>query len=131
MSSFIGVAPIDNPKIAVLVIVDEPNPSDGGYYGNLVAKPAAGEVIKETLKYLNIKPTEAAKGETAKEVIVPDLGNKSIENAGEIISEEGLDYEMDAYSVEANQVIKDQFPKPGTKVKRGSIIELYLDKKSE
>lgn len=131
VSSFVGVAPIENPKIAVLVIVDEPDPAKGGYYGNLVARPAAGELMKETLEYLNIKPTETSvEGET-KEVIVPDVRKKSMEKAGEIILEEGLDYEMDAYSVEAKDVIKDQFPTPGTKVKRGSVIELYLDNKNE
>lgn len=131
VSSFIGVAPINNPKIAVLVIVDEPNPESGGYYGNLVAKPAAGELIKETLEYLNIEPTEVPEGEESREVIVPDLRKKTMESAGEMILKEGLDYEIDVYSVEAKDIIKDQFPSPGTKVRRGSVIELYLDKKSE
>lgn len=131
VSSFIGVAPINDPKIAVLVIVDEPDPTRGGYYGNLVAKPVAGELIKETLEYLNIKPTEVKEGKESREVIVPDVRKKSMEKAGEIILQEGLDYEMDAYYVENDDIVKDQFPTPGTKVKRGSVIELYLDKKSE
>lgn len=131
VSSFIGVAPINDPRIAVLVVVDEPDPGRGGYYGNLVAKPVAGDLMKETLEYLNIKPTENKEGEPSKEVIVPDVRKKSMEKAGQIILEEGLDYDMDVYAVETNDIIKDQFPTPGTKVKRGSIIELYLDKKSE
>ena len=131
VSSFVGVAPIDDPEIAVLVVVDEPDPGRGGYYGNLVARPAAGELMKETLEYLNIEPTETENGEESKDVIVPDVRKKTIEKAGEIILNEGLEYDMDVYSVEAEDLIKDQFPTPGTKVKRGSIIELYLDKKSE
>ena len=131
VSSFIGAAPINDPRIAVLVVVDEPDPTRGGYYGNLVAKPVAGELIKETLEYLNIKPTEIKEGEESREVIVPDVRKKSMEKAGEILLQEGLDYEMDAYYVENNDIVKDQFPTPGTKVKRGSVIEIYLDKKSE
>ncbi len=131
VGSFIGVAPIDDPEIAVLVVVDEPDPDEGGYYGNLVAKPAAGELMKETLEYLEIAHTETKDDEESKEVIVPDVKNETIKKAGEIILDEGLEYEMDVYSVEEDDKIKEQFPAPGTKVKRGSIIELYLDKKSE
>lgn len=131
VSSFMGVAPMNDPKIAVLVVVDEPDPTRGGYYGNLVAKPVAGELIKETLEYLNIKPTEVKEGGESREVIVPDVRKKTMEKAGEIILEEGLDYEMDAYYVENDDIVRDQFPTPGTKVKRGSVIELYLDRKNE
>lgn len=131
VSSFIGVAPIDDPKIAVLVVVDEPDLGEGGYYGNLVAKPAAGEVIKDTLKYLNIKPTDIAEGEKTEEVIVPDVVGMGIEQAGETILESGLDYDMDAYYVDNKETIKGQFPTAGTKLKRGSIIEIYLESKTK
>lgn len=131
VASFIGVAPIDDPKIAVLVVVDEPSLEKGGYYGGSVAKPVAGELIKQTLDYLDIKPSETAEGEETKDVIVPDLRNKNIKDAADIVSNEGLDYEVDVYSVEADDIIKDQYPSPGTKVKAGSVIELYLNKKSE
>ena len=54
-----------------------------------------------------------------------------MEKAGEIILKECLEYEMDVYSVEATDTIKDQFPTPGTKVKRGSTIEIYVDNKEK
>ncbi len=131
VASFIGVAPIDDPRIAVLVVVDEPDLGEGGYYGNLVAKPPAGEVIKETLKYLNIKPTETSEADQAEEVIVPDVVGQVMEQAGTSIVEVGLDYDMDAYYVDTKQTIKGQYPSAGTKVKRGSIIELYLEDKNK
>ena len=131
VASFVGVAPIDDPKIAVLVVVDEPTSEDNSYYGGSVAKPVAGELIKETLEYLKIEPTEVLEGEEAEDVLVPDLRNQNIKNAGDIISDEGLDYEIDVYSVKGNEIIKDQYPSPGTKVKVGSVIELYLNKKNE
>ncbi|AFS78307.1 sporulation specific penicillin-binding protein [Gottschalkia acidurici 9a] len=127
ISSFVGVAPIEDPQIAVLVVVDEPDSAKGGYYGNLVAKPPAGELIKETLEYLNIKPTQTSGQEKPKEVIVPDVRNKTVEEAGKIILEEGLDYEMDAYYVETKDKIREQFPSPGTKVNRGSTVEIYIN----
>lgn len=55
IASFVGIAPINNPKITVLVIVDEPN-NEKDIYGGKVAAPIAGNVIEKTLKYLDIEP---------------------------------------------------------------------------
>jgi stage V sporulation protein D (sporulation-specific penicillin-binding protein) len=48
-ASFAGFAPVENPKIAVLVIVK--NPTQGGYMGGEVAAPIAQEILKDTLSY--------------------------------------------------------------------------------
>jgi hypothetical protein len=52
LSSFVGLAPIDEPRIAVLVLVDEP--SEGHYYGAVVAGPAWAEITSETIRYLGL-----------------------------------------------------------------------------
>ncbi|MBL9016504.1 MAG: PASTA domain-containing protein [Myxococcales bacterium] len=52
LSSFAGLAPIDNPKLAIVVMVDEP--SGGDYYGGKVAGPVFGTVASETLRYLGV-----------------------------------------------------------------------------
>lgn len=54
VASFVGFAPAQQPALAVLVIVDEPQ---GTYYGGLVAAPAFKKIIKESLSYLNIAPS--------------------------------------------------------------------------
>ncbi len=51
-ASFIGFAPADDPKIAAVVVYDEPHPS---HFGGTVAAPVFKEVIKDVLKYLEIK----------------------------------------------------------------------------
>ncbi|MBS4534587.1 stage V sporulation protein D [Clostridium sp. D2Q-14] len=61
VSSFIGVAPIDDPKVVVLTIIDEPNPKKT-YYGSTIAAPVAKNVIEDTLTYLNV-PREEEKDE--------------------------------------------------------------------
>jgi type I restriction enzyme R subunit len=50
----VGCAPADDPKIAVLIVIDEPQ----GYVhgGGAIAAPVAGAVIEQTLKYMNIDP---------------------------------------------------------------------------
>lgn len=53
IASFIGFAPADDPKIAVVVMLDEPRPF---YYGGVVAAPVFKRVTQDVLRYLEIKP---------------------------------------------------------------------------
>lgn len=62
IGSFVGFVPGDNPKLAILVIIDEPQ---GGHYGSVVAAPTFREVAKCSLAYLGIPPTQVAHGEPA------------------------------------------------------------------
>jgi len=52
-ASFVGIAPVQNPHIVVLVVVDEPT---GEHYGGTVAAPAFQKIAHETLQYLNVPP---------------------------------------------------------------------------
>lgn len=52
LSLFAGFAPADNPKVAMVVLIDEP--SEGGYYGGLVAAPVFSKVMEGTLTMLKI-----------------------------------------------------------------------------
>lgn len=53
LSSFVGFAPVDQPELAILVIVDEPKVKS---YGGIVAAPVFRQIALETLGYLNIPP---------------------------------------------------------------------------
>jgi cell division protein FtsI (penicillin-binding protein 3) len=52
-ASFIGFSPADDPEIAILVIIDEPQ---GKYYGGIVAAPVFKKISQQTLNYLNVPP---------------------------------------------------------------------------
>jgi len=52
LSSFAGLAPIDNPRLAIVVIVDDP--VGGDYYGGKVAGPVFAKVASEALRYLGV-----------------------------------------------------------------------------
>ena len=52
ISSFIGFAPADNPKVITLVLIDEPT---GVYYGGTIAAPVAQEIYNSILPYLGIE----------------------------------------------------------------------------
>ena len=51
---FVGMAPIDKPRIVVAVMVDEPN--NGVYYGGDVAAPVFSQVVQQTLRMLGVAP---------------------------------------------------------------------------
>ena len=56
---FVGLAPIDNPRIVVAVMVDEP--SNGKFYGGEVAAPVFSETVAQTLRMLGVQPDMAIK----------------------------------------------------------------------
>jgi cell division protein FtsI (penicillin-binding protein 3) len=58
-SWFVGIAPIDKPRIAVAVMIDEPN--NGKFFGGDVAAPVFSETVAQTLRMLGIQPDMAVK----------------------------------------------------------------------
>ncbi len=57
LSSFVGTAPADSPRVLVLVSLKAPR--KGSYYGGSVAAPACGQILRQTLKYLKVPPRPA------------------------------------------------------------------------
>lgn len=125
ISSFGGVAPVDDPRIAVLVIVDEPT---GIYYGGTVAGPFAAMVIENTLNYMEIprKYTDAELKNIEEKVLVPEVTGLTIAEAGELISGMDLKYTTEYEDFTLDTIIVDQYPKAGNELQRGGIIDLYL-----
>jgi cell division protein FtsI (penicillin-binding protein 3) len=58
-SWFTGMAPIDKPRVIVAVMIDEP--SNGQYYGGLVAAPVFSEVVQQSLRLMGVQPDMAVK----------------------------------------------------------------------
>ena len=54
-SWFVGYVPTDNPKISILVLLDEPK---GSYYGGTVAAPVFQEIASKVLPYLSVPTNE-------------------------------------------------------------------------
>jgi len=53
-ATFIGLAPVENPKLAIAVVVDDPYPQ---YYGGVVSAPVFKEVAEKSLKYIEAEET--------------------------------------------------------------------------
>ncbi len=127
MSSFVGVAPVDDPKVVIAVIIDEP--SGGQYYGGTIAAPIGQELMEYILDYMDI-PAEFTEEELEKRtesLLVPDVVGKKIGEAGKILSDLGLRYTTEYLDITEDSVILDQYPLPGERVNKGSIIDLFLN----
>ena len=66
-SWFVGIAPIDKPRIVVAVMIDEPN--NGVYFGGLVAAPVFSETVQQTLRILGVQPDMNVKPQIVTEVV--------------------------------------------------------------
>ncbi len=62
VSSFVGVVPVEDPRLVIMVVVDEPQ---GGHLGGAVAAPIFREIAEQSLRYLHIPPTTALAAKAA------------------------------------------------------------------
>lgn len=122
--SFIGFAPSDDPQIVVYVAVD--NPKGTVQFGGTVAAPIVGNIIEDSMRVLKVSPRE---NQIEKEttwldtpmVEVPDLiGLERKEIANQFFN---LKVDING---EGDKIVKQE-PQPGTKVKEGSTIRIFLD----
>jgi len=124
ISSFVGVVPVDNPKIVCLMIVDEPV---GGYYSTKICAPIVGDLMEEAVKFMGIEPTENQEliNRDPINIKVPNLIGLSIKEASKVLKELKLEHNV-TIDINENVTIKDQFPKAGTMVSDKQIITLIL-----
>ncbi len=129
IASFVAVAPIDDPKVVMLVTIDEP--SAGTYYGGSVAAPVAKTILEEIFNYLEIPPQfdEDELDQNIQKVLLPDLRDQKIGDAGKTLTDLGLRYTTEYLEMTNDSTVIEQFPLPGVEVQIGSIIDLYLDSK--
>lgn len=113
ISSFIGFAPAENPKYAVLMIVDEPQ--GYMYYGSLVAAPYAGNVFSKIFDYTALPPSMLAEIEYA---IMPDVIGKPVADAVKELEDAGLHAEL----VGEGEKVTAQTPVPQTKIAKNDTV---------
>ncbi len=126
ISSFVGVAPTNDPKVVCLMTVDEPV---GTYYASVIAAPIVGDMIEETMKYMEIEPkfTEQELGVIQNTTVeVPNVTGLTLKEASVLLQKLGLIHNV-TMDVDGEVIVKDQFPQPGAKVTRNSEITLILD----
>lgn len=126
VASFVGFAPANDPKIAVLVVIDEP----GGYsyFGGQIASPVVKSIVSDTMRYLDVKPqyTQQELALMQKPLVnVPELRNMSYKDAIKILTANKLRSEIEGGEGETslNSMVIDQIPKPGASInEEGEVI---------
>lgn len=132
VASFVGFAPANDPKVTVLVVIDEP--SAGSYYGGVIAAPVVKSIISDTLRYLDVKPQyteEEAKILMKGKVVVPEVRNMKLKDAKKLLAQSKLKYRLEEEQGEPTEdsLVLDQTPRAQAKVDEGSIVILYAKPK--
>ncbi len=126
VTSFCGVAPIDNPQVVVLVTLYNPT-GEGGHQGGGVAAPVGGQIFSEILPYLEVNQGNVEEVEPVERVQAPDILGKSIKEAEKLLKESGLELVIENETEELdkeNTVVKEQTPNAGITVNKGSKVHI-------
>jgi stage V sporulation protein D (sporulation-specific penicillin-binding protein) len=118
IASFIGFAPANDPQIAVLIIVDEPNVAVD--FGSIVAAPYVKNVLEESLQYMGVEP-DFEQVPQPESVEVPKVEGLDLNAASVTLDDIGLKYLFDGVGE-----VKSQTPAPGTPVVKGTMIMLSM-----
>lgn len=130
-SSFIGMAPMDDPKVTILLIVDNPQ---GIKFGSMTAAPGVKMILEDTLRYLNIQPSYTQEEEeqmSSGKTIVPNVTGKNFDEAIGILGGMSLTYTISPALAENETLgevaVVDQYPKAGEKISTGGKVYLYRE----
>ncbi|UCE04409.1 MAG: penicillin-binding protein [bacterium] len=119
ISSFIGFFPAESPQVLVYVMVDNPKKA---YLGGEVAAPTFKRILQRIFRIIEIEKQYVALTESNDDnsnyIHVPNLVNKKVQVAEEIIEKLGLKFIIE----NEGDLIFDQNPVPGTKVEPGTDI---------
>ena len=119
IGSFVGFAPADDPRIAVILIVDEANVAVD--FGSVTAAPYAREILERSLVYMGVAPrTDEPPAEQA---TVPDVTGMDVDAAIHALEDAGFDSVLDG----AGSRVKGQLPAGGATMNAGALVMLYMD----
>lgn len=118
--SFGAIAPSDDPEIAMLIIVDEPNQDLGG--GALCA-PIAAQVTQEAMNVLGIEPkyNDSERKDLSKQT--PNVVGKSLDEAKKTLEENNLNFVV----VGDDSTVTRQCPSGADTIPNGGTVYLYTD----
>lgn len=130
VASFIGVSPTVNTQVVVLVTIYDPK--GGSHQGGQVAGPVVKQILSEILPYLGIasgnnpnNSITSSSNSLGKSSILPDVRNKTIEEAKSLLKSSGFKVKITGDEDETTTLIVDQVPKPGVTLLENSTIYLY------
>ena len=125
--SFLAIAPVENTKVVALLVLYGPQVKN--YYGGAIAAPVVSQVLSEVLPYLGIPSNDATEVTTNNTslITIPDLRNKTISEAKQILKNLGI---TPVTSASDDEIVTVQTPKAGVSVSKNGVCKLYTEENS-
>lgn len=122
--SFVGIAPMEDPKYVVLIALDTPNPATGLYIsGGVMAAPTVGAVLEDILPYLGVEAQYGEEDAAKVSVLMPDVQGLTGYRAEEVLRQNGLHCRI----IGSGSHVVSQIPQKGSQLPGGSTVLLYTD----
>ena len=121
VGSCVSVAPIDDPEVAILVILDEPKGDK--YYGGVISAPVNGKIMTDILPYLGYEPTYSEEELKNLATSVPEVVGDTVDNAKAKLSSVKLRYQIKG---NGEKIVK-QLPEAGNRILSGGVVILYTE----
>ena len=126
--SFVGIAPMEDPKYIVLVALDTPSRQTGIYIsGGVMAAPTVGAVMGDILPYLGVSQTFEPEDPAARQILLEDMTGMDPKQAETRLKNAGLTAKL----LGEGETVTDQIPAPGQTVPGNSQVLLYLGQPPE
>ena len=119
--SFYGFAPADDPEIAVLVMLDEPQKNN--QYGSVIAAPVVGNILADILPYLGFEPSYTEEELSSADIATPYLINYGLQEAQSTLVQAGLEYRV----VGSGTTVVGQTPGAAMPIPGGGTVVLYTE----
>ena len=119
IASFVGFAPADNPKVAVLMLMDEPHSFSN--YGGVIAAPVVGNIMSEILPYLGVEPEYTQAEQSDLDVKTPGVTGSSVAAATTALRKAGLTVSVKG----SGQTVTTQVPQSGDAIPKNGTVILY------
>lgn len=125
IGSCVTMAPIENPEIAVLVLIDEP--TAGQFYGGTISAPVCSKIMADVLPYLGYEPQYTDDELKQLAISVPDTVGDELSAAKGKITNAGLTYRV----VGNGETVVRQLPESGNSVSSGGMVIIYTSETSD
>ena len=128
VTSFVGVAPVSDPEVVILITLYNPT-GEGGHQGGGVAAPIGSQVLGEVLPYLEVQKDNLSEEDVKKQVEVPNLVGMTLKEAKTTLEKMklGINYESSDEDI-SNKIITNQTPTDGIKVFEGANVIIEYEK---
>lgn len=121
--SFVGIAPMDNPRYIILVALDSPSRSTGIYIsGGVMAAPTVGAVLEDILPYLEVERVYDADDPASQQVQMPDLAGLTQEEVQSVLKETTLE----PVFIGEGETVTGQLPFANQTISGGSQVMIYM-----